>query len=445
MNLSEPLRTLFAGVFRILPVRIGEDELTGEDPRLRESLPSSFAAIALNGLFFPTAGRILGAGLLLTWFVSDLSPSAVLVAVIVPIQYGLALIGQPYIAQLVSGQPYRARLYTAQSLIRAASWISLGLLTYFSGSPPVVLLIIFFVVIVVDAVAAGLGNIAFNDTLAKVIPKNLRGRARSWRGIFGGIAAGLAGIMIGFYFSDQSGIGAFGLLFASAGICYAVGGLIIGIIDEPRSESAKASKPEFSELWVQLRRLWSGPAFRRFVYAESLLVPIMQALPFFTLFARRDFGLETESLGILVIMDAAAPIAGNLIWGRLADAVGNRRVMIISAVCGLIPALIGIFLYANGEASGVMLIGLVSVVVFLVGITSIGIDLTTKNYILDLAADDAERPLYIGVNDSLVGLPTTLLVGAGFVIDLYGFLPVFVGLLLCTTVGVFIAAGLPDH
>ena len=117
------LRKLFAVVFRILPVSPNEEDFEGKSDRVRKTFPSNFAAIALNGLFFPTAGRILGAGLLLTWFVSDLSSSAVLVAVIVPIQYGLALIAQPYIAQLVSTRPYRARYYSAQSLLRAVSWI----------------------------------------------------------------------------------------------------------------------------------------------------------------------------------------------------------------------------------------------------------------------------------------------------------------------------------
>jgi hypothetical protein len=310
---------------------------------------------------------------------------------------------------------------------------------------PLLLLGIFFTVVVVDAVAAGLGNIVFGDTLAKVIPKDLRGRARSWRGIFGGVAAGVAGIWIRYHFSEESGVGAFGLLFAVAGLCYAAGGLIFGTIDEPETISSKAAKPRFSELWAELRHLWNDAAFRCFVYAQSLLVPIMQALPFFTLFARRSFGLETESLGLLVIADAAAPIAGNFIWGKLADAAGNRRVIIASALLGVAPALIGLFLYSSAADTGLPVLGLVAVIVALVGIASAGIDLATKNYVLDLAKNDAERPLYIGVNDSLVGLPTMLLAGAGFVIDYFGFLPVFAGLIILTLAGIVPAADLPGR
>lgn len=70
-----------------------------------------------------------------------------------------------------------------------------------------------------------------------------------------------------------------------------------------------------------------------------------------------------------------------------------------------------------------------------IGIASTGIDLATKNQVLDLAPDEAVRPMYIGVNDTLVGLPTMLLVSTGFIIDVFGFLPVFVGIAALTVAG----------
>jgi hypothetical protein len=89
------MRAALRIVFRLLPVRAGERELDGASEEVRRKLPENFAAIALNGFFFPPAGRILGAGLLLTWFLSDLGASAFLIGLIVPIQYGLALLAQP--------------------------------------------------------------------------------------------------------------------------------------------------------------------------------------------------------------------------------------------------------------------------------------------------------------------------------------------------------------
>jgi MFS family permease len=439
-------RAAFAAFFKLLPVRPSGGELEGAGERIRRSLPANFAAIALNGLCFPVAGRVLGAGLLLTWFVSDLSDSAFLVGLVVPIQYGLALVAQPLVAEWLTAKPRRAPYYTAQSLVRAASWCSLGVAVWSLGKErPSLLLTIFFLVVVVDAVAAGVGNIAFGDTLARVIPRGLRGRARSWRGILGGVAAGAAGLLIRSYFSERSGPAAFGLLFAAAGALYAAGGLIFLVIDEPEVEGATKEKPRVSDLWGKAGELWRDKTFRRFVYAESLLVPITQALPFFTLFARRGFRIDVESLGLLVLVDAAAPVAGNFVWGRLADAFGNRRAAAGAALCGLLAPAVGLALYAGGNAwSPASALALFACVVFAVGVAQAGIDLATKNYMLDLAPDEAGRPLYIGFNDTLVGLPTMLLAGAGVVIDLFGFLPVFVGLAALTAAGALLTLRLPE-
>src|SRR5213595_3735931 len=85
--MKEPNATL-AAVFRLLPVSVSGDDLKGASEQVRRGVPANFAAIALNGLCFPTAGRILGAGLLLTWFISDLTTSAFWVGLVVPINTG---------------------------------------------------------------------------------------------------------------------------------------------------------------------------------------------------------------------------------------------------------------------------------------------------------------------------------------------------------------------
>jgi hypothetical protein len=82
-------------------------------------------------------------------------------------------------------------------------------------------------------------------------------------------------------------------------------------------------------------------------------------------------------------------------------------------------------------------------IVFAIGSASTGVDLTTKNIVLDLAPSAAERPLTIGVNDTLVGIPTALLVGAGAIIDLVGFAPIYVGIGALTLLGVVLAGRLP--
>jgi MFS family permease len=437
------MQAALRAVFRLLPVRTREAELEGEGEgeAVRRALPENFAAIALNGFFFPPAGRILGAGLLLTWFLSDLSASAFLVGLIVPIQYGLALLAQPAIAQWLSTKPRHAPYYARQSWLRGLLWCALGAGASLIGRQHSVwLIILFFAVITADAVAAGVGNIAFNDTLARVIPKRLRGQVRSWRGIFGSLMAAAAALLIHSYFSDRSGVSAFAWLFAIAGVLYAIGGSIFLLLDEP-AERRASRRPRLAEVLPRIRELLRNRPFRRFVIVQSLLVPLTQALPFFTLFGRRVFHLETETLGLLILSDAAAPVIGNFIWGKLADAKSNRFVIAAAAICGLAaPICAGLLQLLGGSRWAVIL--LFAAIVFVVGAASVGVDLATKNYVLELAPDASQRPLYIGINDALVALPTMLLAGAGVVIDLAGFAPVFLGLALCAAAAAVLAVRL---
>ncbi|HET9530862.1 MAG TPA: hypothetical protein VFQ92_10945 [Blastocatellia bacterium] len=55
------LRAFLAEFFRLLPVRHSESDLEGEYEQVRRWLPANLAVIALNGLCFPTAGRVLWA------------------------------------------------------------------------------------------------------------------------------------------------------------------------------------------------------------------------------------------------------------------------------------------------------------------------------------------------------------------------------------------------
>jgi hypothetical protein len=120
-------------------------------------------------------------------------------------------------------------------------------------------------------------------------------------------------------------------------------------------------------------------------------------------------------------------------------------VLIAAALTGLLAPALCLFLYAQSSSlSGATVLGVFAAVVFSTGFASVGIDLATKNYILDLAPGDAERPVYTGVNDTLVGLPTMLLAGAGFIIDAFGFAPVFSAVGLIAVGGALLATRLPS-
>jgi MFS family permease len=438
------LRSTLATVFRLLRIRPSSQDLQDAERQVRRTLPTNFAAIAVNGLFFPTAGHIVAAGLLLTWFVSELTESAFWVGLIIPIQYGLSLIAQPLVADWFSGRSRRHRFYTYQALVRGVAWIVLAAAAFLLRTDaPALLLAIFFGVIIVDAVAAGVGNIAFSDTLARVIPRLLRGRVRGWRGVFGGIMAAIVGILLGTAVTESSGVSVYGILFALTGILYALGGLVFGLIIVEETDEEQKTRPKPGEILARIRDMWGSETFRRFVIVESALIPLVQGLPFFTLLAKRRFGLDLDTLGVLILVSAITPIVANYFFGRLADSASNQLALLVAAIVGLAAPVCAGLLFAFDQPTALVYV-LLGVIVFAVIASSAGVDLTTKNYVLDLAPNADERPFYIGVNDTLIGLPTILLTATGLLVDSFGFAPAFVGIALLALIGVVLSIRLPS-
>jgi MFS family permease len=436
------IQQLFASVWRLfkIPTDTKRQEI---DERQRESLPLNFGAIVLNGLFFPTAGKILGSGLLLAWFLDEMGASTFVIGLLVPIQYGIALLAQPWIGQWMSGKARRVPYYRNQALLRGIVWSALAAMVWLADKDNrALLLVFFFLVVIVDAVAAGVGNIAFNETLAKTIPKALRGRARGGRGMCGAIVAGTAGVLIALFVSPESELEAFALLFAVAGLFYAAGGVTFAFIQEQPGKQTADSGHSLN-LWRHIKEILSDRGYRRFLAVQALLVPATQGLVFFSVFGRREFHLDMKVLGLLLISDAVAPLAGNYVWGKLADRYSNRLVLGAAALVSVAAPLAALLLHFVGERFGPMLIlTSFALIVFALGTASVGADLASKNLILELAPEQT-RPVYIGVNDTLVALPTMLLAMGGAVIDWFGFLPVFIAVSVSALAAALLSPTLP--
>lgn len=216
----------------------------------------------------------------------------------------------------------------------------------------------------------------------------------------------------------------FALLFAVAGGCYALGGITFGAIREPR-EAQREPSPTPEPLSSSIKEMLRNRAYRRFLLVEALLIFATQGLVFFSLFGRHEFRLDLTALGLLLISDAFAPLIGNYLWGKLADRQSNRLVFGEAALLSLVAPLVAVGLYLSRGAVGhILVLALFALIVFVIGVASTGADLATKNLILEFAPD-AKRPVYIGVNDTLVAVPTMLLAIGGPAIDWFGFLPVF--------------------
>ena len=334
--------------------------------------------------------------------------------------------------------------YFYQAIVRALMWWALAACTLlFPQQSTGLLLTAFFGILLLDAVAAGLGDVAFGETIARVIPEHLRGRTRGWRGLFGAAAGALAGLMVHQFAGEESSRGAFAALFAVAGLLYLIGGAVFRTIHEPPDVQECVAQP-WGELLPRATKVLADRRFLRFAAVQALLVPISYGLAFFTLLGRRDFGLQLGGISLLIIVDAATPAAANWLWGSLADRRGNRLVMLLGGIIGLAaPAAAFGLLYLGKNIPNAVILALFGVIVVAIAFAVASLQIATKNYVLELAPTSGDRPLYIGISDLFVGIPCALLALAGWAIDHVGFIPIFALLTLCTLAAIALTLTLP--
>ncbi len=143
------------------------------------------------------------------------------------------------------------------------------------------------------------------------------------------------------------------------------------------------------------------------------------ALPFYVLYGRSVLGMEDQQIGLLVGAQVAGAIVSNVVWAELSDRIGNRVVIRLVAVIGI---LIPVLALVSSVVVGPRLL----VPVFaLLGCSASGTGIGFRNYLLEIAPAEL-RPAYIAVAGTVAGIAFLLPIAGGFVVDTWGYQAAFV-------------------
>jgi MFS family permease len=200
----------------------------------------------------------------------------------------------------------------------------------------------------------------------------------------------------------------------------------------------------------QLRRagqlLRQKPVYRRYIAVRLLLGLTGIALPFYSVYAKNVLGAEAGMAGIYAAVTGGAKLLSNIAWGWVSDQKGNRLVMRLliggkGLTLFLALALVGAVSLLKLE--GVWLPTLALPLFFLDGAMFPAGILSGSNFLTELVPD-AERPIYLGLANTLSGVVTLLSVLGGLLVDWLGFAGLFAAALVLCLVGLALTAGLPE-
>lgn len=390
----------------------------------------NFRLGVMNGVWFTVADRLMDPTLVLTAFVSALTPSPLWLGVLVPISEGGWFLPQLLMSGYLQSRPLKIQLYRRVAAVRVALWTLMAAAPFLLPEPRW-LLPAFLVTYTLTCLSSGISGLSFMEIVGKTIPPRRRGVFFAWR-LAAGAVAGLLGTLLVRYLVDERGPLAFpynfGALFTVALVMGLLGLVAFARVSEPPDT---VLQPRASPLWQTrraLRQVRVDDNYRRYLLVRVLLVVAGVAPPFYAVFVQQRLGGPLAMVGVYLAVYATANFSAHVVFGRFSARLGHRLTLVASTWAGLLMAaavlalaLAAQPLHLTGATASAWLIP----VFVLYGIRESGIGVASHSLLLDLAPP-ADRSLYVGFTNTLLGLVLLATGVSGLIVARLGFVALFV-------------------
>jgi MFS family permease len=270
-------------------------------------------------------------------------------------------------------------------------------------------------------VITGVGGVlmpAWMDIIGRAIPRSARGRFFAFTNL-AAAAGGFAGS-----FATASVLGAvpapasYGVCFVAATICMALSYVALAVVREAPAASGSAPVALGEYLARIPALLGRDPNLAWYLIARAFAMVGSMASGFYTVYALREWNAPAAQAGVFTTLLFVGQMAGNAIFGWLADRRGHRLVIMAGVAATFAGSLI---------ALGAPTLALFGVVFVMLGAQIAAMNVSALNVMLEFAPVLEEQPTYIGLGTTLMapiafGAP----LAAGLMADWLGFVSVFV-------------------
>jgi MFS family permease len=372
-----------------------------------------------NGILINASETFFNSGLVMAPFLAGLGASPIVIGLVPALRVGGWFLPQLLVAHRLSGEPYKLPAYRQIAWLRSISFLLLCLATFVI--PNYTWLVVAIVLLLgVVAFAGGISGVAFTDVTGKVVPHNRLGTFWVLRNAGGGVLALGAGFLLRWILGSNIAFPYnFGIILGLGTALAAVAYWVFGLIDEPPGKpSAKESLGQMVGRIPKVLR--ENSSFRRYLRVRSLILVALLADPFYAIYAQRRLNAPEGELGTFIIVTTLASIAANFAFRRPANK--GRNVLILQlGISFLVTASLLAFFAPAWQWMMAVLIASAT------GQAAINIAVWNLLYTV---SPEAERPLYIGVTNTLMALPSFAPIIAGIIVTLLGYRASFILALL---------------
>ncbi len=373
----------------------------------------NFSLNVANGTLSKLAEKLISPNLTLPWIFSFLSAPAFLIGMLVPIKDAGSLLPQLFVSGKIRAKPIRKNYWAVAALVQGLCQLASAFLLYqFPDSQTSYLLA---GLLLIFSLASGVGSVAFKDVSAKTVPKGQRGQMLSYRSTFGGVLALIAGVLLIFVLHEQASVSVYAGLFALAGLLWLGAAFLFYQIEELPG-ATKGGRSPVEEIKNAGQLLKKDVNFRNFIITRALLMAIPLSQPFYVVISSRLSGEgEWAQIGYLIVISGLAQVLSSPFWGRFADDSPTRLMRWVALISIAASVYASLFVISDALSNFYWFLP----VFFVHGIAYAGARLSRKTYLVDYAPDD-DRPTYVSLANTLIGLFTLVAASFGLVAQYFG-------------------------
>ncbi|MHB1355774.1 MAG: MFS transporter, partial [Anaerolineae bacterium] len=317
----------------------------------------------------------------------------------------------------------------------------------FSVTRPALALAALLILQVLFFIGDAIASVPWFDLLAKSIPPRRRGRVLGISQVIGGIGGIFAGIAVRYLLGTTSPWRYpinFAALFIATGIVMMGATVCLALIREEPAEPPSVTPPKMAQVLVSLPNLIrTDPAFGRMLLIRLIAGFISIASAFYVIYATKILGLGTSATGLFLSAQVAGALLAGVMMSTLQDHFGVMVYMRVAVACAALPPILALGIGLVGPVLGNAIIYPYLLVFCLLGFYFNSIGWPFFAWILEHAQEN-QRPLYIGVSNTLGALTMIAPPLGGLLAGTFGYPAVFIVSLVFAIIALFLSFTLPS-
>lgn len=373
-----------------------------------------YTILFVDNTFYALAYSLISPATVMPLLLTQLGASNLIIGLLPALANVGVMVTSVVVSPLVEPLQSKKRWLVCSGLIGRSLITAIGPSALILGtSNPQLLIWIVMCIWTIFNISTGAAVPAWLSILTKCVPTDSRARLLGWAAAASGVLGMLAAALTGAILTSVPFPRNFAILFFASGIIFTSSFLPYVWIHEKPDDGAPQRRPlcEYIRAAGTLAR--RQPSFIWLLVAMSSVSFALMASAFYSTYAVRNLAATANNVAAFTGITVGASVIASPMLGRLADAFGHKRVLIITSVS--LAGAAGLAM-ASGSVNGIYL------VLLLASIGSCGLNLSQNLLITEFAHTQQQMLMYIALSNLVIAPARILapLIG-GAVFDSHGF------------------------